>query len=143
MVAQGSQWSLSEENEGERNDQRRPIATGADDSGRASDDSRGGGRAGLLGRLASKLADLAAARDLEGARIVSEAIARLLGTAAPGASVIDLEDERRRRAPRQRTPAARGPRCSEARGPGKEHGGALVALLPVTTISGRRLASAS
>jgi hypothetical protein len=100
MVAQRSQWSLSEENEGERDDQRRPIATGADDSERASDDSRGGGRAGLLGRLASELADLAAAGDLEGARIVSEAITRLLGTAAPGASLIDLEDERRRRAPR-------------------------------------------
>jgi hypothetical protein len=43
---QGSQWSLSEQNEGERGDQRRPIATGADDSERVADDSLGVGAPG-------------------------------------------------------------------------------------------------
>jgi hypothetical protein len=51
----------------------------------------------LLGRLASELAGLAAAGDLKEARIVSEAIGRLLGTATPGAAAVDLGAERARR----------------------------------------------
>ena len=97
MVAQGSQWSLSGKNEGERDDQRRPIGTGADDSERVADDSRGGGRAGVLSRLASELAGCAMAGDLEVARIVNETIARLLGAATPSALMLELRAKRERR----------------------------------------------
>lgn len=64
------------------------------------------GRAGVVARLAGELAALAAAGDLEGARVVQETIGRLLspvvrsGEDAAGAVVVDLEAERERRAGR-------------------------------------------
>ena len=61
-------------------------------------------RAGAIARLAGELAALAAAGDLEGARLVQETIGRLLAPAARtstdasgGALVVDLDAERERR----------------------------------------------
>ena len=55
-------------------------------------------RAATLARLAEDLRALAAAGDLEGARIVHETIARLLGAeGGSGAAVMDLSRERERR----------------------------------------------
>jgi hypothetical protein len=54
-------------------------------------------RAAAVATLAAELARLSAAGDLEGARILNETIARLLGSAAPGAAVVDLGAERARR----------------------------------------------
>jgi hypothetical protein len=95
MVAQGSQWSLSGENEGERADQRRPMATGTDNSERASDDSWERGRARLLGRVSSELADLAAAGDMTSRRspVVNATVAWLLSSVQP---VVDLGSGRAR-----------------------------------------------
>ena len=52
-------------------------------------------RAGVLATLAGELARLSAVGDLEGA--LNETIGRLLGSAAPGAGVVDLGAERARR----------------------------------------------
>jgi hypothetical protein len=52
---------------------------------------------GALATLAGELARLSAAGDIEGARILNETIGRLLGSATPGAAVVDLGAERARR----------------------------------------------
>jgi hypothetical protein len=55
-------------------------------------------RAGLLGDLARRCSEAAAAGDLETARFCHRAMAELLEAAEPGA-VVDLAAERRRRTP--------------------------------------------
>jgi hypothetical protein len=73
-------------------------------------------RAAVLATLAGELARLSAAGNLEGARILNETIGRLLGSATPGAPVVDLGAERARRGlslgsriPRQGLPSAGRP----------------------------------
>ena len=54
-------------------------------------------RAAFFASLAEHLKILAVSGDVEAARIASDAIARLLGSTAIGARVVDLETARRRR----------------------------------------------
>ena len=57
-------------------------------------------RGNAIGRLAGMLVTFAAAGDIEGARAMNDAIARLLGAATgprAGADVVSLEAERQRR----------------------------------------------
>jgi hypothetical protein len=54
-------------------------------------------RAAFVASLAEHLKTLAIGGDIEAARIASDAIARLLGSSARVASVVDLETARRRR----------------------------------------------
>ncbi|MCK6586802.1 MAG: hypothetical protein L6Q76_04365 [Polyangiaceae bacterium] len=54
-------------------------------------------RAAAVATLAAEFARLSAAGDLEGARILTETIARLLGSVASGAAVVDRGAERARR----------------------------------------------
>ena len=92
---------------GDGGDQTGALATGpAVSEGLPADSGGGGGaassspRAGVLATLAGELARLSAAGDLEGARVLHETIGRLLGTAGPGAAVVDLGAHRARSAPR-------------------------------------------
>jgi hypothetical protein len=89
---------------GDGGDQTGALATGpAVSEGLPADSASGGGstssspRAGALATLAGELARLSTAGDLEGARVLNETIGRLLGSAAPGAAVVDLGAERARR----------------------------------------------
>ena len=93
MVASAREWSRNAGERGALGDQRRALATG----GGASVPNQGSARAGVLATLAGELARLSAAGDLEGARVLNETIGRLLGSAAPGAAVVDLGAERARR----------------------------------------------
>jgi hypothetical protein len=54
-------------------------------------------RAVLLAALLKSAGDLAAAGDVEGARVAHEAAGKLLGPAVEGAAVVDLASERERR----------------------------------------------
>jgi hypothetical protein len=89
---------------GDGGDQTGALATGpAVSEGLPADwDGWGGAapaspRAGALATLAGELARLSAAGDIEWARILNETIGRLLGSATPGAAVVDLGAERARR----------------------------------------------
>jgi hypothetical protein len=89
---------------GDGGDQTGALATGpAVSEGLPAVSAGGGGagssspRAAVLATLAGELARLSAAGDLEGARILNETIGRLLGSAAPGAAVVDPGAERARR----------------------------------------------
>jgi hypothetical protein len=54
-------------------------------------------RAAVVATLAGHVAALAAAGDLEGARVVHETLGKLLGAAGEASRVVDLETERRKR----------------------------------------------
>jgi hypothetical protein len=66
-------------------DQRRPEATSACASGAPACDSTREPRAALVATLAATLAELVAAGDLDGARVVNEAIGKLLLAERAGA----------------------------------------------------------
>jgi hypothetical protein len=65
--------------------------------GCADSPNRPNPRAGVVADLSARLAELVAAGDLEGARAVSDAIARLLGSNGTASHVHDLDLERAKR----------------------------------------------
>jgi hypothetical protein len=73
-----------------------PVASGAP-SPAPGETSTANPRAKLLAFLAASVAELAAAGDLDGARVAAAALSALLGPAGEGAPVVDLATARRER----------------------------------------------
>jgi len=93
---EGGDEARSAGSEGERPPGLSPERGVAAQSG-APADQRTSPRAALAATLAGHVTELLAGGDLEGAKVASDALARLLGSTSGAGEVVDLEVERRRR----------------------------------------------